>query len=131
MAELLELEGKVVGVILTKWARKGGVEFPTPEDLPMQFAIHVRGLGKDVPPHAHYKVDAKKHDYFEFFYVEKGRMILELFDNDSKPWKSIEMSTGDIGMISCAHAIKFLEETSLVEVKPGPYEGRDKDKYDL
>ncbi len=110
------------------------VEAPGPRFLSrtedeFQFGVIERPKGHVVPVHAH-PVHAHRNAHMsEFIYVERGKMEIEIFDEEWNAIGSDVVSAGDF-MISYrgGHGLTMLEPTRIIEVKQGPYPGADKAK---
>ena len=66
----------------------------------------------------------------EFFYVISGKIKIDLYDdreNDTKVSEVI-IETGDSIILNTGHGFTFLDDAKLVELKQGPYRGREFEK---
>ena len=63
----------------------------------------------------------------EFFYVKKGKVEVGIYHRE-KPYKKLVLGAGDMIVLNCAHDVTFLEDTEMVELKQGPYRGKEKEK---
>jgi len=63
--------------------------------------------------------------------VQKGRVILDLYADDQTFLCRREMAAGDvIVQITGGHGFEFTEDTVLLEVRQGPYQGaREKESF--
>ena len=62
-------------------------------------------------------------------HIKSGRTVVNLYDLNGKKFKSVELSDGDtIFFVDGGHGFEMLEDTKIIEVKQGPYFGKDKDK---
>jgi hypothetical protein len=59
----------------------------------------------------------------ELFYVEKGRVLVYVYDNWDRPWTKEVLEAGDILVqLSGGHGFELLDDDTIVlEVKNGPY----------
>jgi len=65
----------------------------------------------------------------EVVHIESGRTRVNLYDLNGKKFKSVELSDDDtILFVDGGHGFEMLEDTRIIEVKQGPYFGKDKDK---
>jgi hypothetical protein len=105
--------------------------FYTPEDMPLQVGRIVQGAASTVMPHVHMPQRRELIGTPEVLLVEKGRMLLDLYADDRTFLGRRELSTGDIVVVSAGgHGIEFVEDTVLLEVKQGPYQGDlDKERF--
>jgi shikimate kinase len=63
--------------------------------------------------------------------VQRGRMLIDLYDGDKNLVATREMSVGDVvALVSGGHGFRLIEDTVLLEVKQGPYSGvQEKDRF--
>lgn len=125
-------DGKTIAIVVQASFKKNGANFISKEDFPMQLGISCYKEGEEIKPHSHLdkKLTIKKIQ--EIVHFESGRAIVNLYDLNGKKFKSVELSTGDtIFFVEGGHGFMVLEDTKLIEVKQGPYFGKDKDKLML
>ena len=107
------------------------VSFATPEHFPLQVGIHARPKGDAVSAHFHRPFpELKNLPVQEFFHIKSGKVKIELYDereNDAKV-SEIIAKVGDTVILNTGHGMIFLEDTELVELKQGPYRGREEEK---
>jgi hypothetical protein len=61
--------------------------------------------------------------------IGEGRTRLSLYDDARAKVAETELEKGDIVLLaSGGHGFDVLEDTKIVEVKQGPYDGKAKDK---
>jgi len=105
--------------------------FVTPEDFPLQVAIHSRQQGDMVKPHVHLPFpELKNLPVQEFFYLISGKVKIDLFDEreDDARVSEVTLEEGDVIVLNTGHSFTFLEEAKLIELKQGPYRGREREK---
>ncbi len=105
--------------------------FVTPDEFPFQIGIHYRESGETIKPHFHIPFEKLKNfPVQEFFYVISGKIKIDLFDereNDAKV-SEIIINEGDSVVLNTGHGFTFLDNAKLIEIKQGPYRGKDKEK---
>ena len=107
------------------------VSFHTPDHFPLQLGIHARQKGDRVSAHFHKAFpELKNLSVQEFFYVKSGKVKINLHDESENDAKVSEIiaETGDTVLLNTGHGMVFLEHTELIELKQGPYRGRDEEK---
>lgn len=104
------------------------LSFISEPDFPLQIAFHNRGQTYIEPHHHRLILDVKEIKVHEFFHVIEGKILVELYNKDNKKTAEQIVGTGDSILIVGGHAIKFLEKTKMLEAKPGPYAGKEKEK---
>ncbi len=105
-----------------------GLHFFTPGSFSQQVAYMRHPKDKLIAPHIHNLVARQVLYTQEVLLVRKGRVELSLYNSEKKFLASRILAAGDL-ILLCGggHALKMLEETSMIEVKQGPYAG-DSDK---
>jgi len=65
-------------------------------------------------------------------FIKSGKIRIDFYSFDKVYLESRELAAGDIILLAGAgHGIEVLEETTLVEVKNGPYiDGFDKGRFE-
>ena len=102
--------------------------FYTPPNYDMQVGRVVHSAADDVAPHFHPQRSRVVDQTSELLVVERGALILNLYNLDKKLLCSRRLSVGTIILLmACGHGFEFVEDTCLLEVKLGPY-ARDQDK---
>lgn len=103
--------------------------FVTPPYLPQQVAMLNHKALMVIPPHYHPLRKREIQHTQEVLIVRKGVARLRLFNTKADPIKEIDLQAGDIAvLVAGGHGITFLQDTEMVEVKQGPYAGKDQDK---
>ena len=134
--EKIEHNGKIMAIIIRKQSfddlsLKNPMQFVTPDDFPLQTGIQLRPRGNIVPAHFHVPFEKlENYPVQEFFHILSGKVQVELLDdreNDAIIGQFIVYS-GDYCILNTGHKIVFLEETKMLEIKQGPYRGKDKEK---
>lgn len=105
-----------------------GLHFLTPDSFSQQVAFMRHPKGKVLKPHVHNLVARQVLYTQEVLLVKKGKVEISLFTGARKFLTARTLETGDV-ILLCGggHSLKMLEETSMIEVKQGPYAG-DHDK---
>lgn len=105
-----------------------GLHFFTPNSFSQQVAYMRHPKDKVVVPHVHNLVIRQVLYTQEVLLVRKGRVEVGLYSSTKKFLASRVLTSGDL-ILLCGggHSLKMLEETSMIEIKQGPYAG-DNDK---
>jgi mannose-6-phosphate isomerase-like protein (cupin superfamily) len=126
--EKIEVNEQILALIVRHRYNKPGYNFISPTEFPLQLGVSIRKKGEFVRPHEHipfkelYNIPVQ-----EFLYIKSGKVRISLFYT-KKRFKTIELKQGDMILLNCGHEVKFLKDTKLVEVKQGPYRGKDAEK---
>jgi hypothetical protein len=118
-------EGQPNAIVIRRTAKAENIEFYSPEDFPQQIGLMSRPKGYLVPGHLHNQELRQITLTQEVLMIRRGRCEVTLLNLNSEQIH-IELDTGDVILLaSGGHSIKMLEDTEILEVKQGPYLGRD------
>ncbi len=122
--ESVTANGKTYAIFIPKTADADGVNFVTQDADEFQVGVMRRPAGHVVQPHTHPIKTKTVEGISEFLLVRKGKVKITVFDED---WKTLDervLTGGDcLVFFRGGHSLEMLEETGLIEVKQGPYEG--------
>ena len=81
-----------------------------------------RGKGEEVKAHFHAPKHRETERVQECLLVRKGSVEVDLFGNDNVLFRTLLVSVGEaLLLLSGGHAVRYLEDTEIIEVKNGPY----------
>ena len=130
---ILEIRNKqtLYALIIKKKRRfvKKGVDFTTDEKDLLQLGFLNHQKNHIIKPHIHLKKSRIVNYCTEVLLIEKGKVKIKFFDNNSSDIKKDKiLNKGDIIILfQGGHGFKILEKTQIIEIKQGPYvEGKDK-----
>ncbi len=133
----IEHNNKILGIVIQKnifnemQQQQKELEFATPNDFPFQMGSHLWQPGKTIPAHFHLPFPKLEHfPVQEFFYIVSGKVRIDLYDEregDAKVAEIIAVA-GDAVVLNTGHGLEALEATQLIELKQGPYRGRENEK---
>lgn len=109
-----------------------GIHFFTPDNYSQQIAFMKHGPGKKIAPHIHNLVSRQVLYTQEVLFIRKGRLKVNFYSSSKKYLESRILEAGDV-ILLCGggHSFEMLEETSMIEVKQGPYAGEnDKTRFE-
>jgi len=131
LIEKVEWQGKTLALILRARFDKEGVNFVTAEDNAIQLGILKHRQGVKIKPHIHRASAKVINSVQEVLHIEYGRVEVDFYDDGEKIRTTI-LNMGDtILLISGGHGFDILEDSKIIEVKQGPYEGVEQDKERL
>lgn len=109
-----------------------GINFITPDDYSQQMAFMHHKKGHVILPHVHNEVKREIYYTKEVLVIKKGKLRCDFYSDKREYIKSVILSDGDIILlVSGGHGFVCLEETSMVEIKQGPYSGEgDKTRFE-
>jgi len=126
--ERIEKEGKILAIIVRKGI-KDELAFATPEHFPFQLGVHNRKADVKIQAHSHPQIDdISTLPVQEFFYIISGKVKIALYDDEENKVQDIILEQGDSVIIDCGHGFEFLEDTNMIELRQGPYRGKEKEK---
>ncbi len=127
--EIVEHGGKKYAEIIWAKERVDKTTFYSPAESSFRFGLLAHKAGFVEPPHYHKPVTRSISDLQQMFVVQRGVVAVELYDDDGKLLREIEMHAGDaIVLIHGTHAIRVIEDMQCISVKQGPYLGEEEDK---
>ena len=126
--ENIKKDEKLLAVILRNSSPEKEVEFLTPNDFSLQLGIHKRKKNEIVEPHEHVPFEEVKNlEVQEVIFVKKGKISVDIY-HKKKMVKNAVLGSNDLILLNSGHSVKFLEDTELIEIKQGPYRGRNSEK---
>lgn len=107
-----------------------GANFFTPPEWPQQLGMLVYEKGKRIRPHKHRFYLRETETFAEVLILVAGRIKVDLFDANNIQVQSVILEVGDsILFASGGHAVEILEDAKILEVKQGPYIGREEKEF--
>jgi len=106
-------------------------QFLTQDEDILQLGYIVYDAGKFITPHIHKAVTRNIVGTPEVLIVKSGKIITTFYDSEKRKIGDKILSSGDIIILfKGGHGFEMLENTTLIEVKQGPYLGdMDKEKF--
>ena len=124
----IERQGRVLAQIIPSTYQNSGIQFFTPADFSQQLAHMNHPSGKVILPHEHNLLSRKVDFTQEVLFIRKGKLRVDLYDNQRNYLESRILETGDVILLaSGGHGFTMLAPTEMIEVKQGPHMG-DMDK---
>jgi len=124
----ISADGKILAILIRSKFNTSGLSFVTPDGFPFQLGLHISKKGTNIKAHRHLPFKELRDLYpQEFFYVEKGKIEVGLY-KDIHKYSEVILNKGDMLVVNCPHEVKFLEDSKLIELKQGPYRGKDAEK---
>ena len=132
MIDRVEHQGELIALIIKRSHEPDGLEFYTEDDSGFQLGAMSWPKGKDITPHIHNEVERTIYRTQETIILQRGSVRLDLYDDHQKFLESRVLEAGDIVFLaSGGHGFTMLEDSTMVEVKQGPYCGdADKTRFD-
>src|SRR3954470_18920968 len=129
--ELVERAGTAYALVLRSNAESNEkYNFLTGPQNPLQLGMNFYQQGETIKAHYHLPRHVETSEVQEFLLIAQGRARLTLFDaQDQVPFQTVQLETGDmVLLLAGGHGLEIQENTKIVEIKQGPYDGKTKDK---
>jgi hypothetical protein len=127
--EEIQHQGKTIAIILRRHFSAAESRFFSPADFSQQFGFLVHHRGHIIPAHFHKKIQREIFLTQEVLLIKKGEIQVNLYSNEQQFLTSRVLHAGDIIFLcSGGHGFTMRQDCEIVEVKQGPYSGRDSDK---
>jgi mannose-6-phosphate isomerase-like protein (cupin superfamily) len=121
-----------IALIIRAGSDEPGIKFFTPPNFSQQVASMTHPKGKKIAPHVHNFMSRQVFFTQEVLLVRRGRLKVNLYSSERKFIDKRTLESGDV-ILLCGggHSFEMLEETSMIEVKQGPYLGaEDKTRFE-
>jgi hypothetical protein len=127
--EAIEFGGTKYAEIIWGVTRVDHTTFLSPAESSFQFGLLAHPAGFVEPPHYHKPVRRMIDDLQQMFVVQRGVVVVELYDDDGKLLREVTLRQGDaIVLVHGVHAIRVVEDMQCISVKQGPFLGTENDK---
>ena len=106
------------------------VKFLTNWNSSQQIGVIHRTSGEKIRPHKHNSIQRIISETQEVLIIRSGKCKISIFDEEDLFITEILVSAGDIIFLAMGgHGIEVIEDVSIIEIKQGPYLGKDDKKY--
>lgn len=131
MVERIVISGELLAIILRSSFEKNGIEFFTDNHFSQQLGYMNRPQGYTIPPHKHKNVKKEVLQTQEVLFIKSGKVKVDFFTDDHVYVQSAVLEKGDVILLaSGGHGFEMLEQSEIIEVKQGPYDGdEDKERF--
>jgi len=127
--EEIKHNDKLIAIILRANYTFDKTTFFSPPEFSQQLGCIVYKKGGVIKAHFHKEVHRKITLTQEVLFIRRGKVMVQFYTTNKEYITSRELIAGDIIFLcSGGHGFKVLEDTEMIEVKQGPYSGRDSDK---
>lgn len=109
-----------------------GIQFFTPANFSQQVAFMRHPAGHKIAAHVH-NLQVRQVLYTqEVLFIRRGTVKVNLYSSTKEPIGSRNLNAGDLVLLcGGGHSFEMLEDSSMIEVKQGPYAGAaDKTRFD-
>ena len=131
MVERVEYQGEEMAIIIRNDYSEEGIHFLTSNDYSQQLAYMHHHAGHQIIPHYHNPVPRTVHYTQEVLVIRKGKVKVNFYNMKQECVAGKVLTDGDVILLcSGGHGFDILEETEMIEIKPGPYVGEnDKTRF--
>lgn len=132
MFEKIICKDQVLAIIIYANYKAEGISFFTPDNYPQQLAYMNRPKGYKIVPHVHNPVIREVMFTQEVLFIKTGKIRIDFYEESKKYIESRVIQKGDVVLLANGgHGFEMLEESEIIEVKQGPYQGElDKIRFD-
>lgn len=124
--EAISSAGEVLAYFIRGRGSPDRTTFFTDDDAAFQVGFVVKEVGADVPRHEHKPIERNLNSTSEALIVREGRCEVDVYSRQKEIVASRTAEAGDIIVfLGGGHGIRVTEKTVFLEVKQGPYPGRD------
>jgi len=121
---IVEKDGRVYAKFFSRNLEADGVRFLTEPTAPLQLGLIEYPAGKGSGAHRHSDGPYDVRSFSEFLYIEKGRVVVKIYDDDWNVIHEQEVGAGDFLLfLDGGHSVEAVENCRILEVKQGPYPG--------
>lgn len=113
-----------IALIIRSTYDEPGIQFFTPANFSQQVAYMKHPAGHRIGAHVHNLLIRQVLYTQEVLLIRRGKIKVHFFTSDREAIGHRILSTGDL-ILLCGggHSFEMLEETSMIEVKQGPFAG--------
>lgn len=127
--EEIKHDGELIATILRANYASDQTTFFSPPNFSQQLGYIVYKKNGVIKAHFHKQIHRKITLTQEVLLIKKGKLVVNFYTTDKEYITSRELNSGDvIFLCSGGHGFEMLENTEMIEVKQGPYSGKEGDK---
>lgn len=125
--------GRLLALVISVQDFVPGINFVSQPEWPFQLGLLMHDAGHSIVPHVHLPQPERKVPFTqEFLLVKEGRMEVDFYGPEQEFCCTETLVAGEALLhIEGGHGFRFMEPTRLIELKQGPYAGREADKQNI
>ena len=129
--EVIQQDDRIYAYVIRSSVNPEETKFFTPETENLQVGFVVYRKGGEVVPHTHHRIRREVEGTAEVLVVRQGHCHMDIFRDDQTLFATRQLRTGDtVLLVSGGHGFRMIEDTTLLEVKQGPYTGiQEKERF--
>jgi hypothetical protein len=122
ISEFRSSNNELLALVIRSSAKASGVNFLTNPENEFQLGLMTRDEGSPVLLHKHNSISRTVHGTQEVILIRSGSARVTISDENLESACEFFLGKDDVVLLlQGSHAIDFLEETELLEIKQGPY----------
>jgi hypothetical protein len=122
--EPIVVRGCTLAVVLRRDAAPAASGFVSAPHDELQMGVRRYAASDAVAPHVHRPITRHLHGTGEFLLVRDGHCVVDVYDAEERVIAEVELRKGDgVMLLAGGHGVRMLADTSLLEIKQGPYGG--------
>ncbi|HBI23187.1 MAG TPA: hypothetical protein DDX84_03025 [Nitrospiraceae bacterium] len=119
-----------IAIIIRAKYHSPGLKFFTPSTFSQQLGFLNHKKGNIIKNHVHNPVPREVIYTQEVLFIREGKLRVDLYGNSNRFITSRILEGGDVILLAGGgHGFEILEDTSMIEVKQGPYAEVDDKRY--
>jgi len=119
-------DNDLLAIIISEKFSEPGVHFFTPDDFSQQLGHMKHPKGKIIEPHVHNPVQRQVEYTQEVLFIKSGKIRVDFYNVNQEYLESHILSKNDvILLIKGGHGFEVLEDIEMIEIKQGPYVGKN------
>jgi len=123
-------EGRPLAYVVRAQFTPSATTFMTPTELEQQVGFVVYPRGAQIQRHIHRGLDRRTTGAAEVVLVRRGACEVEIYGQSRELVTRCTLNAGDLMlMVSGGHGFRMTEDTVLLEIKQGPYVGREEKEF--
>jgi hypothetical protein len=127
--EIRSADGDLIAVVVRADYLPDGVRFLSAPGDALQLGVSGYRRGVSVSPHAHRSHEVLVPTGEEMIHVDRGKVAVDVYDRKDRFLTRALLTSGDTMLfLTGGHGLSMEEDTRIIEVKQGPYRGREEDK---
>ena len=124
--EIISRNGQPLCYVIRKDVHPDKTTFITPPDGKQQVGFIVYQKGGVIARHTHKPLERRIVGMAEVVVVRSGHCLIEVYDDSLSLVTTRDLFEGDVVlMVGGGHGFQVIDDTVLLEIKQGPYLGKD------
>lgn len=124
--EVIKAGEQILCYVIRRSLQPEKTVFITPAESKQQVGFVVYKAGGVIKRHVHRSLERHLIGMSEVLVVRSGRCEIDVYDDQKNLITTRELSVGDVVIMAAGgHGFRILEDTTLLEIKQGPYLGTE------